>query len=815
MAVKLTEEFDDPQGRFLNYETEDLDLNDALAGRSHLDIRSFSNEIISRPTIMNDILDPMSDLNVSEMVNFELPQIGILEHWSVGTYGPDPSLAGIHTLRLDVGAETITTVSEGVALNLSAFSPTDTLSIAAPNFVSSNFDLTETSLTFTHGTDTVTLLFSDATITGNTEISWPLSALGNLTTFKPDVISFTFAGTTGQTVTLAALRILPPSWTPTRLGMNTQFQRLQPIVNRVGAIDTTPFPKIWRQGTEAPMPIDSKFGVSFYTGGGLTTSRSNSLTLFFRGRREDFLTQLDIDGITDQADLDSYGVQPDYGRAVYNPHPQVDYDTMQQTSLDTFTQFEMERQPDLISEAWIQVTLGWGDATGASRVEIATTETLATPIILTPTFTDNTHYYAVFEVVDDSIRVRIYSLDDFGKVGSIVFDSQEIRNDFLIHRRKGRFGWVADIQDGNSYINSIHSRGQMFNEVITQNFESYTPVEGTRLFAGATPDTKVPLGLEIFNGATVEVDFSKSRSTDGATKVTALIPSTGIQTELFDFDDFENTVINFDFYYPASSSLPEIYLYSDIGLFIPLRMPGLTADQWNAVSVTLQSASLEQTGNYHIVVAPVTGSTVFWIDNLVVTQRSVRWSGRATMQDPWGRYINEWTEFGSLVNDENNGVIFPIRDKYLQVRGQTLSQNSTIDKVYLKPKYAELGRIAPTGTPITTLDQPLSKHTVRLDVTPVAGTIGATADGNTYTWPGTNYHASNTSLTFTATPLAGSTPLDIIEYYWDFGDGVEATTTTPTTTHTYLYPNLTTIAHVRARNINGDEAWASLNLMLQ
>lgn len=82
------------------------------------------------------------------------------------------------------------------------------------------------------------------------------------------------------------------------------------------------------------------------------------------------------------------------------------------------------------------------------------------------------------------------------------------------------------------------------------------------------------------------------------------------------------------------------------------------------------------------------------------------------------------------------------------------------------------------------------------------------------TVPAMYHHSINTALTFTAivTPALGIP--NITEFYWDFGDGVKITTTSPTITHTYRYDAPGTIAHLKATDSFGISAWSSMNMML-
>lgn len=882
MSTLITDEFDDILGRYLNYETDDLSYQDNLLTRKHKNIRTFSNDVETVPLVIADLTAQMTDYDNWEMGAFEDTRIIHTETWSGGVFGPDAALNDRPSLKLTLPIGTTSTESNDNPVDLAGFSDTDELSIALPNFPATSLDLNNSYITLRSDTDTINLSLGDRGLgNGNVEAKWSLSEVFNIASTQlyseitgtyDDIssrtydevyhgftyallsgiygemtgtygdmgtlisspineitsVEFTFEATAACTVTIAALRILSPDWTPTTLDINTLSQRLEPTVTRIGTIPTTTFPKIWRTsetpGTDDPLPIDTKLALNFYTG---AATQDNKISFFFRGRREDFLTQLDLDGVytgttltfgTHQAALDTYGVQPDYGRAMYNPHPQEDYDAMSQSTLDTLTQAEMERQPDLISAAWLEVELRFGTT---DQVTIRTTETTVdTEVILPASFDPDKHYLASVEVVDDSVWIRVYNLDEFGQVdrASLVFDSTQIHNDFLYKRRKGRVGWAVDLQDGDAYVNSVRSRGLVFNEYISRNFESLTPVEGARLFAGATPDTFAELLVLPYNGATTETDTNQARSKDGSTKVTAPV-HTGVQSQLISFDDFENSEITFDLY-PQGNTAPELYLHNMAGLYIPLGMPKLVSDQWNTVRVQPLRASLEQTGNYGVLLIQESDKGIFWVDNFSLRQRSVRWSGRSTLFDPWKRNRNEWTEFQSLVNNELDGIMFPRRDFFLQIRGQALQQTATIDRVYAKPKYAELGRLVweDVSSKIGIIPPPRVKHQVTIGASPQGSEATFSTAYGTYPpagqTPTVYHHAINTLLTFTATIVSGTNTANIVEYYWDFGDGTEASTTSNTVTHTYKTATLDTIAHVRTRDANGDEAWASLNMML-
>lgn len=128
---------------------------------------------------------------------------------------------------------------------------------------------------------------------------------------------------------------------------------------------------------------------------------------------------------------------------------------------------------------------------------------------------------------------------------------------------------------------------------------------------------------------------------------------------------------------------------------------------------------------------------------------------------------------------------------------------------------------------VTSLPIKRPPHEVRIDVTPHGSVVAASTAYGTYTWdevevdgvpgrtaiPAMYYHSAGQELTFTAEIIRGVDPPNIVEIFWDFGDGTEAVGNP--VTHTYRTVGNGVIAHCRARDVNGDEAWASINLMLQ
>lgn len=705
MTVTITEEFDNAQGRFANLDPSDLLLSDELKSRQHIDLRSFYADDIIVPFRMYSLGFLMGTIDTMDMTDLEGGTIyRPREAWTVGSIGPDVARGNKNTLRWTLSTGVNETESVGNAVNLALTSGSLVASFA--NFPGTSLTLASCQLVLSDGTSTVSLPFSGATAAnGPQAVSWPLSALNGVT--KPTTVRFHFVATGSATVVLGGLRVLTPEWTATKLDMDTRTQRLLPIFDRGGTVPTDAFPKLWRTsdppGEDDPLPVDSRLAVNFYTG---SMTGANQVTLFMRGRREDFLTQLDLDGTvtldTDgtplfgesQATLEARGYQPDYGTAVYNPRAQMDLDVLTQTDLDTDLQAQLERASDRVSESWIEATLHFGTV---NKLVVGTTETTTDEerYVFPITLTANTQYLFTCDLEENSLRCFVYALTTSGSIGSPVFDSTAIINNFLLKRRLGRIGWEVVLADGDAWIDSIRSRGLSFGEVVTNNFESFTPVEGARLYAGATEPMSIPTAPAAFGGGKISVDVYNAKSTDGSFKVQAG-PLQGIQTGPNVYEDFAHTQIEFDLYYPGTALRQGQTLLGALlnerGYMVPLVLPSLIGDQWQRMKIRPTQAINEQSGSYRFVILQATGTATWWVDNLDIRQRTVAWAGRSTYNDPWGRGNSQWTDFLGLINSEIDGAMFPDRGFWTQVRGRVLTQNATIEKVYTKPKYAELGR---------------------------------------------------------------------------------------------------------------------------
>lgn len=891
MAIPLTETFDDPLGRFQYYDTNDVLEYDDFKADAHKDIRTFASYTDAPAWTMRDMLQqPISAFQTFTMDDFADNSITYSEEWQATdntgattiTEGSDPALGNRYSLRFTLpaaiaGGNSYVEAKSIIPVDLTDVPSDWTCSIVLPDFPALNIDLGQSYVDFITAVDisnnpTAQVRFTLASfskVNQTHELLIPRSALPNtavgvLLHFKSDPPN------SALPLKVASFRMLSPAWftegwEPLALEIDTVTGTLRPTTDRLGLPATKAFPHIWRADNEDPghtgdpRPINSKLAVNFWSG---SAEQNNEIVLYFRGRREDFLTQLDLDG-TDPGVIPSYGEnqealdarkrQPDYGQARYNPRPQEDLEGLFQRELSQWpsddhiheeplgplpypdehthgkTQADLERLVDTISAAWVVVTLEWGTS---NRLTIGTTETqndedrYEWPLHLpddTPFIGPDSQWVLRVDIEDFSIRVHLY---DIGEVGYMfdtpTFDSGVIKNDFLFKRRRGRVGWKFTLGDGDAYIDSIRSRGAMFAEILTNNYESLTPVIGARVFAGATPNLNVIPNTFAYNGATLEADVRNSRSPDGSVKVTAS-PGQGFQTDFVVFEDFENTEIYFDLYTQDTASTFTPMLINDRGLMIPLSMGTVYGNRWQTFRLFVDPAIAQQSGKYRLLFLQERGTGTYNVDNLYIMERSVAFAGRAEPFDPWARGGNPWTEFKNLVNNETNGVVFPKRGFYCQVRGQALKQDATIDKIYVKPKYAEVGNFTwgvnkynqvQASETVNSIPQTDILPAAHIAISPNAEIVSTTTQYGTYTFdnPPLYYHDAGQDLNFAGT-LAAYTAFTPTEWYWDFGDG--SSTVGQNVTHNYTYPNPDTTVHLRVTDDRGRQVWASINPMLR
>lgn len=781
-AASLTQEFNDPTGYLWDqYDAYQAIDRTNMAGQKHMDIRTFENTDTSYTLTMLDL----SALTMTQLNSYTMTQlisagfaVGGGEGWSgngVATRLVGDGYVASLTLTGNVGNGAISaSIINGLATSqpiayvdmLTGFADDDHIVLSTPNLPAA-LDLSNSFLEFTSeptgnflAGPTAGIRMNSTIVATNvggpTELRYLRSQanVNGIDLTKVTGVRLRCVLTSGATVKfLGGIRLLSKNWKYAGTDVDTRYGRLRRTVPRNGditALKDFQIPILWRagepSGQDDPRPIDTEMGFVFNTG---TISATNSFSMYFREVTEDFLTQLDLNGTTMKV-LQGKS-QPDTGTAMYNSRTQNDLEVFVQDELGDDDQFDLERAPDSVSASWIQVIMQW--ASGSSTITFTDTEGNGYSFS-SGALSNNTSYFFKVRLEENSLRGILYTLNERGAVTGKVYDTTEVRDSFAFKRRKGRFGWYADLKDGGAWVDSLRERHTVYAEYRSLPLRSITPVDGAELFVGSSPNIELfsALGAGPFNSSKTLVERDSDRETSGSSwKITAgdTTPLQGVQSNVFLLSDFENSRLTFDLFYPSSATPFKAFLFSDDNMrWVELVVPNIDRDQWQSVVVDFPYDAV-QTGVYKLVFLQ-TGSGVdpWWIDDVSMFTRAVTWDGRSVVDDPWKSNNAQWTPFHEIYNVENGGVLFPKRGSELQVRGRALTQFAEIDRVQFKPMYSKLGRI-----PL-----PPAAYGDKPPVGPMVTSYSTSSPGPALT------------TRFTGASTTGTSGF-IAQWQWNFGDG--------------------------------------------
>lgn len=739
----LNEEFNNREGAWEDYDAYDATLRTIIRGQKHVDIRDFNtSDLLAPQSVLELSRKTMQTINSTEVQSFDDPTHVIVpgEHWVSGISGVSNTPATNAILAthnywrvletsLTSGPTTwLSSIMPSTPINLlDGFDDNDFISLAMPSFplasinISQSFiDLTSNPIQsnefvseatvhdpifFFGGGPTASVAFNTTSVplvAGNSEVRVLRSAFN-----QNDIDLSAITGvririkTTGVcTIRLASLRLLNKTWKFGAVDLNTRRGTLMRTVSPNADPAIAPEfsqPIVWRSanvsGSNDPKPIDFNIAVGFNTGSRIGT---NNISIYGRELTEDFMQQLDLNGLA-QTQLIGRE-QPDIGEAAYNSRLQTDLEPFKQEDLEDLKQFDLERTSDSLSASWIQFVVTWNAS--STQVSVTNSEGDGYSFILATALTANSDYVLVFNLKDTAARAAIYPLGARGQIiySSPVFDSTLIDDDFVYKRRKGRFGWFANLTDGDAYVESIRFRSASYAEYRSLPYESLTPVIGAELHAEISPI------IDLFSGFSatdpfVVIDRDHEVSTSGESyRVTDYGSYTyqGLRSNEFDITDFNQMEIALDVFYPSTldrDATLEFYLQNYADYLIPLPRPRIYADQWQSIRLRVPFAHLAQTGLYRLVIVqnkPV--NLNWWVDKVRIIERTVSWYGRAVVQDPWAETEDDWTPFQNAFNTEFGGILFQGRERQIQVMAVGHKQDATMSKVQFKPKYAELGR---------------------------------------------------------------------------------------------------------------------------
>jgi hypothetical protein len=794
--IPLREEFTDANGQWTNYDC-DIAVRDDLLRQKHVDIRSFVNDAISHPVSMLD-LDQMvmTSLDINTMTNLE-GQVVIRpgEAWSAGVCGPQADRHNWNGISYACTTGLNTAASVMAPVDISGFAGTDVISVALPAFNPTNYTLASCFLDLTsHPTGdfaagpTDSLAFSASAValtTGDMEARWPISSLTHVDLGAITGVRFRITVTANQTFRALAIRALGSTWAWSQIDANTLYDEGRLPVTRNGsatlpATALNPFPVVYRsngpsaQGDPSdPMPIDMSVSCLFTPG---RLAGTNKIALRFRELPLDEQIQLDLDGKT-QGFLDTILGQPDLGAAAFRQRVMGDLDPLVQSQIDTDNQFFIERLPDYVQDSYIEAKLEWSSTTGILTLMDANGSgyTFSNITLAALSSYHNPTYALRVDLEDNSIRAQIFALDAVDNIVSVVYDTTKITDSQVFKRRKGRFGWWAQFADGDAAILRITPRKVNYGSVVTHQFASSTPVEGSRLVVGATPERELITGVGAAPWGAPLVTSDPTKTNSGQAyrlRTSTAAPLQGFQSNLFRVEDIDNITVTFDLFFPKAGLTAqqrtgiEAFLYGADGSITPLALIGVKPDRWQRHRLSIPERILG--GLYRFVILQTTGVSdlTWWIDRLSVKSRILTWEGRSEKPDPWHMAGDEWVPYLSTLNKSQSGILYDHRGKGLQVKATAHQQDAQINSLKIVPRYAELGRFR------------WDDEGAIIAGNPTTPTITPTISGRKVTFVGatTTSHKS------------------IIAYYWSFGD--DRNDYGPTVAHTYALAGTYTVTLV-------------------
>lgn len=706
------------------YDEYEASVREIMSNQNHVDIRTFA-------------------LNAEE-------------NWTQGAIGPGKGSLNFNRLNISLVPGIIevasSTPNRPVDI-LTGFSSTDFISMGLKEFSIEGINPTLSFIDFTSNAEgnftegpTISVPFSaseNTLVTGSCEFrvqralfeSNPLVDLERITGVR-----FRISSSSTAKVVFLGLRLLDEKWQQGPLDYDNWNGRWSNTVPTNGNAETPPTfgqPILWRSddppGEDDPMPIDTQFGVYFYTG---SQEHNNTFSLFLREVSKAFLTQLDLDG-TAMSSLDGKP-QPDLGVSEYGPRLMTDMDRFEMEQLDTMDMFDIERVPDPVFTGWIQFSLQWG------HTNVLTVTNSSNPGYIfnnVPNLTSNTHYLLVCTLEGTQARAQIYEVNGTTFVinPSVVFDTTLISDDNLFKRRKGRVGWQAVFGDNDAYISHIRTRHATFAEYVSSPLSSLTPVKGAKLFVNYTQNTELWEGFDpgpenTKSGSSLTRDTARSTTGESYRIDNYGAANQGFESNVLNFTDFTQAEISFDLWYPSSLLQEAISKGETPGLTLQLKglyenptfslvFPKIIPDQWQHVSgIDLVNYDLNQTGKYALlIVQPSASAGSWWIDNIKVFQRAIQWSARSVVSDPWESNYAPWTDFRDLVNSQNSGILFNVKGKDLQMRARALRQDANIVSApKLVPTYAELGRLVWPENALKGLTPPTANFSTPTPVTTIS-----------------------------------------------------------------------------------------------
>lgn len=685
MALFIPYKFDDPRGRFLNWDTtQNLQGQKAyLATQEHVDLRVMLGEDLTMPRPLGNLeqveqIDLESGPGYSPLWRMEERIRTVGDRWEKTGTGFDGMTVGPVTAKSNMRLMTLNTSGAAIATNLVSSIAVDTsvpgtagVDISSQDFLSIVIAGDIDRSGFTQATSTVQLTSRTdadfAQAAGRSfEVPFTANAGGGVTELRIPLSDFANAGFTltsvtgikihldrtapaaGLTVYIGGVRAVSSDWVVRSLDQNTRLQVYEnPVTLDTGLTATAAVHLIrGNRDLEDPAPADGVLNVTFTTGGSTGSNyiataadeaSANAVTLYFREIYDDGANT----GSWQSATLR-------WGQA----------------------------------GAWLEVTRV--DANGAVLTNVGLT-TWNLPQNLervSPTDPNSGRYMFYMQFIGNKVTVTLYKLDAADAITSTIF--QQVFDDEEYTFRQGRVGLTGVFHDRDGYIDDFSAASIGFATATSKVFQSNTPVDGAQLQATFAEDTNM---WTSFFATDLFLDMNKTTTGRGSYS-----SARQLMTNQFVLEDWLNTYIEFDLWVPitvSETNQPELSLVG-AGATIKPEMPILRGGQWNHLIFTLEDYVDFLTGvPYVAAIEPRQRDLqlgTFWVDNMKIMRRLISWQIRARSDAPW-------REFRGLVNDPDSAVHLPLpeRGTQLQLQAVALREDAWIGSYHLFPHYAELG----------------------------------------------------------------------------------------------------------------------------
>jgi len=593
--------------------------------------------------------------------------------------------------------------SDNLSLDLlKEFSEEDYLTISLPDFPAEELDLEESEIIlYDKGEHSASVFMSESEIPlvqGNCQFRIKLEKFNSINLSSVGKVEWKFihSGVGGTiTIYIMGIRIINKDYQLPNIDVNTANDVLQMAYPLDGITQSNGFQyegQTYQQpvlyfasnpiGVADPKPIDASMQILFNTG---NLEGENIFSYYMRSESKAYITQTDLQGVP-QYELDNKP-QPQFGISKYTERIQEELDQYNQEGLDGQKMISLDRKFDPVYNRYIIFEFKWGDSTSLSiRNSVINDVGYSFNNI---ELESNKNYILSIQLEEGNVRATIdkYIASEYNYSENI-FDSTLIVDEFQFPRYGGRVGWFASFSDPTTYVKSIVPSSLNFAEYKSRPMISDTPVEGAELFANTIENSDSFESLLYPSEESIQRDSSRTLSGESYK-----IEKQSVISNDFELSDANHTFIEFDIYYtnPYPSHL-DIYLKCNNYISFEISPYLNRSEEWQHIKIDLSSTNIPILGIYNIEIKNSTES-IYWIDNFHIWSRNIIWEGRSVTNEVWESY-SPWTPFNNITNKTNNGILFPIKGKELQIRAKALSQNAWIAQgLKVIPKYAQLGRI--------------------------------------------------------------------------------------------------------------------------